>query len=74
MIDKLIDEFGAARIAEAINESVQTVCNWKVRGVPNASVIKFCRAVNWQKTPHQICPEIYPHPDDGLPDHLRSAA
>jgi len=50
--------------------------NWINRdfAVPPEWVIPCCQVVNWQKTPHQICPELYPHPDDGLPDHLRHAA
>lgn len=37
-------------------------------------VLKVSQAINWQITPHQIRPDLYPHPQDGLPDHLRSAA
>ena len=24
----------------------------------------------WRKTPHQLCPSIYPYPTDGLPDEI----
>jgi DNA-binding transcriptional regulator YdaS (Cro superfamily) len=53
------------------------VWNWlnvTVNGIPERHVIKACAAVNWQVTPHELRPDIYPHPDDGLPDHLRTAA
>ncbi|MDP3322661.1 MAG: YdaS family helix-turn-helix protein [Hydrogenophaga sp.] len=40
-------------------------------GIPSAHVIGACSATDWQVTPHQLRPDIYPHPHDGLPDHLR---
>lgn len=38
------------------------------------SVLKVSEATNWQVTPHELRPDIYPHPHDGLPENLRSAA
>lgn len=43
-------------------------------GVPAEQVLNLCKSVDWKVTPHQLRPDIYPHPDDGLPDHMRSAA
>lgn len=43
-------------------------------GVPAEQVINMCKSVNWQVTPHELRPDIYPHPQDGLPAHMRSAA
>ncbi len=37
-------------------------------------VVAVSKAVDWQVTPHQLRPDIYPHPKDGLPEHMRSAA
>jgi DNA-binding transcriptional regulator YdaS (Cro superfamily) len=51
--------------------------NWLNRHeglVPSDWVIPICAATNWQVTPHELRPDIYPHPQDGLPDHLRAAA
>lgn len=47
--------------------------NWLHRdgGVPAKWIIPCCKAVNWKVSPHKLCPELYPHPDDGLPVHLR---
>lgn len=36
-------------------------------------VIKLCESVEWKITPHQLRPDIYPHPNDGLPESLRAA-
>jgi len=48
--------------------------NTTAEGIPARYVIRACSAVNWQVTPHELRSDLYPHPDDGLPDHLRSAA
>ena len=37
-------------------------------------VVQVSQAIDWKITPHELRPDLYPHPDDGLPDHLRSAA
>lgn len=49
-----------------------TVAKWISRGrVPPERVIEVCAAVKFSVTPHEIRPDIYPHPDDGLPDEMR---
>jgi hypothetical protein len=40
-------------------------------GIPGEYVISACHVVNWQVTPHQLRPDLYPHPSDGLPEHMR---
>ncbi len=42
--------------------------------VPDGQVLKFCELTKWCKTPHQIRPDLYPHPDDGMPTELREQA
>ena len=75
MINDVVKKHGAAVIAGRMNEaSVQTVCNWMTRGVPIDKVIGFCAAVDWEITPNQLYPTNYPHPQDGLPEHLRQVA
>ena len=34
---------------------------------PAEYVIAIAQAVDWQITPHELRPDIYPHPTDGLP-------
>lgn len=48
--------------------------NTTVEGIPARHVIPACSAINWQVTPHELRPDLYPHPDDGLPEHMRHAA
>lgn len=37
-------------------------------------VLKVAEATDWQITPHELRPDLYPHPQDGLPEHLREVA
>lgn len=42
---------------------------------PSEFVIPICEAIDWQMTPHELRPDIYPNPSDGLPaDQSREAA
>ncbi|MGD3057196.1 hypothetical protein ACP81J_26090, partial [Escherichia coli] len=35
--------------------------------VPPKQVIPLCQLMKWEVTPHEIRPDIYPNPTDGLP-------
>ena len=35
--------------------------------IPPYRVIPVSRAVNYQITPHELDPELYPYPNDGIP-------
>ena len=37
-------------------------------------VLAVSAAVDWQVSPHELRPDLYPHPEDGLPAHLRKVA
>jgi DNA-binding transcriptional regulator YdaS (Cro superfamily) len=47
----------------------QAVQQW--RQVPSDRVLAVARAVDFRVTPHQLRPDLYPHPEDGLPNALR---
>lgn len=48
------------------------IANWLQRGqVPADKVISVSRAVGFQVTPHELRPDLYPLPDDGLPLEIR---
>lgn len=34
---------------------------------PAEYVIPICETVDWRITPHELRPDIYPHPTDGIP-------
>ena len=51
--------------------------NWMTRSggqVPPEWVLAVCEADSWIAKPHDLRPDIYPNPNDGLPAHLRVAA
>ncbi len=52
--------------------SPQLVINWRARGqVSQGFAIAVSRATGWKVTPHSLRPDIYRHPEDGLPAELR---
>ena len=58
-----------AALARELNISVQAIYKWDC--VPAERAIDVSRVLDWRVTPHQIRPDIYPHPDVGLPEELR---
>lgn len=53
------------------------VYNWLNRdskGVPGDKAIAVARATNFEVTPHQLRPDLYPNPTDGIPDELKKTA
>ncbi|EMG6375416.1 helix-turn-helix domain-containing protein [Salmonella enterica subsp. diarizonae serovar 11:k:z53] len=50
-------------------KSTQSVANWVINNqVPSERVLQLCELVKWSVTPHELRPDIYPNPSDGLPD------
>lgn len=54
--------------------SPQGVSKWAEAGVPSERVLAVSKATGYEVTPHRLRPDLYPHPDDGLPPELRSGA
>ena len=78
-LDKAIEicENSQTELAKRIGTGQATVGAWVNRfnkRVGDGFVLKVAQATNYQVTPHQLRPDLYPHPHDGLPEHLRSAA
>lgn len=66
---------GQTALARAVGVKQAHVWKWLNRKdgeAPPAMVIPICEATEWQITPHQLRPDIYPHPDDGLPKEKRT--
>lgn len=57
-------------LARHLGVSAQAVSKWP--RVPDGRVIQVAEATGWKKTPHELRPDLYPHPFDGLPAHLRT--
>lgn len=50
-------------------KSTQSVANWVINNqVPSERVLQLCELGKWSVTPHELRPDIYPNPSDGLPD------
>jgi hypothetical protein len=47
------------------------VSKWEKDGLPAAHVLWLAEQTAWRFTPHQLAPDLYPHPDDGLPERFR---
>jgi DNA-binding transcriptional regulator YdaS (Cro superfamily) len=64
-----------ARLARKIAIKPQALQQWLASGtVPADRVISVSKAVDFQVTPHELRPDLYPHPHDGLPDAMRVIA
>ncbi|CNH56653.1 transcriptional regulator [Yersinia intermedia] len=64
---KIINIANQSEIARRVEEKPQTVNLWFKNGVPPKKVFKLCACLGWKVTPHEIAPDIYPNPSDGLP-------
>lgn len=67
-IKAITRRFGVRQIAEKCDISEQAVYKWEKAGIISAEyVIAICELANWQTTPHELRPDIYPNPTDGMP-------
>jgi len=60
---------GVVALSKALGLSRGAVSQWQI--VPSDRVLAVCTLAGWQVTPHQLRPDLYPHPCDALPDELR---
>lgn len=66
---------GAAQVARLRGlKTTWAVSKWIKFGIPEDQVLWLAERTGWRWTPHQLCPAMYPHPDDGLPTIYRRAA
>lgn len=68
---------GQTALAEKLGVKQAYVWKWlntTKDGIPAEYVRPTAEATNWVKTPNQLRPDLYQHPHDGLPEHLRVAA
>lgn len=50
------------------------VAKWVRDGLPAEHVLWLAEQTEWRYTPHELRPDIYPHPDDGMPVDRRAAS
>ncbi|SRR5258708_936137 len=63
---------GDSAVARLIGVKPWAVSKWRKK-LPPGRVLWLAEQTGWQWTPHQLAPTLYPHPSDGLPDHLRGS-
>ena len=73
-IQKVVETLGSQReLARKAGATQQAVSVWLKNGKPgDLFTIAVARAVEFKVTPHELRPDLYPHPDDGLPPELRA--
>ncbi|HIA2903843.1 TPA: transcriptional regulator [Escherichia coli] len=66
---KITKIMNQSEIAKHLGVKSQAVSGWlNFTGViPADRVIPLSRVLDWQVTPHELRPDIYPNPTDGLP-------
>ncbi|MDH0357030.1 YdaS family helix-turn-helix protein [Morganella sp. GD04133] len=62
---KITSTLSQAEIGRKLGCAQQTVFHWLNYRVPAGRVIPLCELMNWQITPHDLRPDLYPHPTDG---------
>ncbi|EMB3555334.1 helix-turn-helix domain-containing protein [Escherichia coli] len=70
--DKLRAFIAQNAIARNLGVTPQAVNQWFSKNtIPARFVLRVCEVVAWKVTPHGLRPDLYPHPEDGIPDSLR---
>jgi DNA-binding transcriptional regulator YdaS (Cro superfamily) len=60
---------GVAALARSMKINSQAVSQWEK--APIGRVLDISAASGWKVTPHELRPDIYPHPLDGLPGRIQ---
>lgn len=65
-VDRAIEAVGgSAELARRIGVTTQAISQWKT--IPIERVLAVCEAAEWKISPHDLRPDVYPNPTDGLP-------
>lgn len=67
--EKISELMTQAAIGAHFDISSQAVGKWLRGGrIPPGRILPLCQLLNWKVTPHEIAPQSYPNPTDGLPN------
>ncbi|HEC2582044.1 TPA: transcriptional regulator [Raoultella ornithinolytica] len=64
---KLLNVCSQAELGRRMKRRAQTVNGWFKNKIPGELVLKVSKAVEWRVTPHELRPDLYPNPTDGMP-------
>ena len=67
---KISSHLSQLEIATKLDTKQQNVSRWLSNRIPAERVIPFCDLLNWEVTPHELRPDLYPKPTDGLPTEI----
>lgn len=68
--DRAIELAGGSYVAVARRFNLRTgfgVSKWRNEGVPAERVLELASFTGFMVTPHELRPDLYPNPTDGLP-------
>ncbi|EEC7355198.1 transcriptional regulator [Escherichia coli] len=71
--EKIKQKYTQAEIGRYMGVTQQTVWQWFSLGIPPKQVIPLCQLMQWGVTPHELRPDIYPNPTDGLPAEFQTS-
>lgn len=64
---KILSIMSQSELGRRLGKTPQTISGWFKKRVPAEEVIPACAALGWGVTPHELRPDKYPNPTDGLP-------
>ncbi|WP_083764724.1 transcriptional regulator [Sodalis glossinidius] len=64
---KILAIMSQSELGRRLGKRPQTISGWFKKRVPAEEVLPACNALNWKITPHELRPDKYPNPTDGLP-------
>ena len=70
---KVAEKFSQRELAMLMSTKQQSVSRWFNSKFPVSRVIHLCQLMQWGVTPHELRPEIYPNPTDGLPAEFQTS-
>ena len=69
---KILSQMSQSELGRRLGKKPQTISIWFKGRVPAEEVLRTSEALCWEITPHELRPDLYPNPTDGVPD--RNAA
>jgi len=66
IVDAIAMLGGASAVARALGLTPWAVSKWRTK-IPPERVLWIAQRTGWRKSPHQLCPELYPNETDGIP-------
>ena len=64
---RVAGKFSQRELAMLMSTKQQSVSRWFNSKFPASRVLQLCENMEWTVTPHELRPDIYPNPTDGLP-------